>query len=117
MRINQGPAIAVVTHGILRLEGEVDLARRADMVDDIEAQLTRTPQLVIDVSAVTFIDSAGLDTLRWASGRALHRGGGLELAGPCAALTRILALTSRDEQVRLYPDVRAAGEALRTLTR
>lgn len=115
MHSKQEPTNPRVEQGILRLEGEIDLARRAVMVDEIEAQLTRTPQLIIDVSAVTFIDSTGLDTLRWASGRAHHLGGAIGLAGPCSALTRILALTLRNEQVRLYPDVRTAGEALRAL--
>lgn len=84
-------------HGdVLRLEGEIDLARRQFIIDEIELRLLRDSRLVIDVSAVTFIDCAGLSALLWARTRAAHVGGELALVGPCAALSRMLRLTSLD---------------------
>jgi anti-sigma B factor antagonist len=101
--LESNPGTVHQNGGVLRLEGEIDLARRQLIVDDIETRLRQHPQLVIDVSAVTFIDCTGLGTLLWAHTRAEDFGGGLALVGPCAALSRILELTALDHVFRLQP--------------
>ena len=93
---------------LLRLVGEVDLAQQPSMVADIESRLRQHPQLIIDLTAVTFIDCTGLGTLLSARTHAEDFGGHLSLVGPCAALSRILELTSLGELLPLHPDVSAA---------
>lgn len=79
---------------VLHLVGEIDLARSRFIVAEIESRLLRQSRLVVDVSAVTFIDCAGLGALLWARTRAEHSGAHLSLVGPCAALSRMLRLTA-----------------------
>ena len=93
---------------LLRLDGEVDLAGQSSMVADIQSRLRQHPELIIDLTAVTFIDCSGLGTLLSARTLAESRGGHLTLVGPCAALSRILVLTSLDEVLTLHPDVSTA---------
>jgi anti-sigma B factor antagonist len=93
---------------LLRLEGEVDLARQPSMVADIETRLRQHPRLIIDLTAVTFIDCTGLGTLLSARTHAEDFGGHLSLVGPCAALSRILELTSLVDVLPLHPDVSTA---------
>lgn len=93
---------------LLRLEGEVDLARQPSMVADIASRLRQDPRLIIDVTAVTFIDCTGLGTLLAAQTHAHEVGGHLALVGPCAPLSRILELTSLGDVLPLHADVSTA---------
>lgn len=93
---------------LLRLEGEVDVDRRPSMVADIVSRLRVNPQLIIDLTGVTFIDCTGLGTLLSAQAHAHEVGGELALVGPCAALSRILELTSLGEVLTLHPDLSSA---------
>ncbi|HSV37907.1 MAG TPA: STAS domain-containing protein [Nocardioidaceae bacterium] len=98
---------------VLSLEGEVDLAQQRPMRADIESLLRRHPQLIIDLTAVTFIDCTVLGTLLWGRTRAQAFGGNVALVGPCAALSRILELTCLAEELQLYPDHATAEDSLR----
>lgn len=114
MPLTRNFAILLPDQDVLRLEGEVDLAQRPSMRADIESRLPQYPQVIVDLTAVTFIDCTGLGTLVWAWTRAREFGGDLALVGPCAALSRILELTSLDDVLPLYPSVSTAEAALRT---
>lgn len=65
------------------------------------------PRLLLDVSGVSFCDSAGLAALIGARRRAERAGGGVTLLGVSAALARVLRLTGV-EPLFTY---REAGEA------
>jgi len=98
---------------VLRLAGEIDLARRPGLIAATEARLGRSPWLIVDLTAVTFMDCAGLGTLLAARSRAKALGGGLALVGASARMSRLLELTSLDQVFRVYPDVSSAEASLR----
>lgn len=64
-----------------------------------------TGQVVLDMSEVSLIDSAGLEALVDLQDRCLRHGGVLKLGGPTHLCEDILRVTGVDEQIELYPDV------------
>ncbi|MFG2141461.1 STAS domain-containing protein [Streptomyces sp. NPDC048650] len=67
---------------VLELRGEWDILAVSVVSDRLDALTgTRRPDLVLDVSAVTFMDCAGLGLLCRARHRTRERGGRLRLAG------------------------------------
>lgn len=83
---------------LVRLAGEVDLSVVPDLVVELEFAIEQvSPSLVVDVSAVEFIDSSGLAALVRARRRAEERGGGIVLTGPSEALDQLLRLTRLED--------------------
>jgi anti-anti-sigma factor len=78
----------------LRLSGEMDMST-AELVR--EAALAAIdqghPDVDIDMSAVTFMDSTGLQVLLETSRRAESAGGRLQLVDPTRAVKRVLEVT------------------------
>ena len=64
--------------------------------------------LVMDLSAVTFMDAGGLTALIRADGGARQAGRQLRLAAPTALVARLLAITRLDLHFDLYPSTEAA---------
>jgi anti-anti-sigma factor len=64
--------------------------------------------LVMDLSAVTFMDASGLSALTRADGSARRAGRHLRLAAPTARIARLLAITHLDLHFDLYPSTEAA---------
>src|SRR5579862_4259137 len=64
--------------------------------------------LVMDLSAVTFMDAGGLSALIQADGGARQAGRQLRLAAPTARVARLLAITHLDLHFDLYPTTEAA---------
>jgi len=95
------------TTGAAVLVGELTFATVGALDTALRARLTVDPQLVLDVSRVTFCDSAGLSGLIGARRRAELAGGGVTLLGTTPALGRALRLTGV-EQLFSY---RSAEEA------
>jgi anti-sigma B factor antagonist len=89
--------------------GEIDLATaptfRKALVDAVTAE---SPQLVIDLTAVTFMDSTGLAALVSARRRADERGGSVQLVGAANGVRRILDLTGLDRLFVIHDSVDAA---------
>lgn len=77
---------------VLRLTGELDLATAPDVLAAVEAETNDggPGRLVLDMSAVSFIDSTGVRTLLEANRLA---GEDLSLLAPSPAVTRVLELT------------------------
>lgn len=74
-----------------------------------------THRIVIDLSAVDFLDSAGLAAMVGALKRARSAGGDVKLVMPESyAVSRILELTSFDRVFQIAPDVDAAVESFTT---
>jgi stage II sporulation protein AA (anti-sigma F factor antagonist) len=76
------------------LEGELDLHTASGVRVALQSECAHGSRLVLDVSAVEFVDSSGLNTFV-----SLHRdtaaaGGTLELVGASASLRRLLEITS-----------------------
>lgn len=77
---------------LVSLTGELDLASAAVIGPMLDVLVKQPQQLVIDVSAVTFVDCAGLSPLLRAERDATRRQGGLRLRGHCPALSRLTGL-------------------------
>ena len=71
-----------------------------------------TIRLVLDMSGVAYIDSAGLGMLVHAYGLTNSKGGALRLAGVSERVTALLALTHMDALLATDADVDASLAAL-----
>lgn len=92
--------------GVLRLEGELDLAAAPALrkrLDEFDGEL-----LVLDFAHATFIDSAVLKELLRARVELGERGVRLVLAGVPTAVRRLLDLTRTSELFEDAPDVDSA---------
>jgi anti-anti-sigma factor len=100
--------IAVVTVG-----GEIDLATAAILETAIANVLGGAPSaLVIELSAVTFMASAGLQLLV-ATHEKVSRSAGFAVVANGPATSRPIQLTGLDEIFALYPTLDDAMTALR----
>ena len=96
--------------GVLKLEGELDLAAAPalrERVDEFEGR-----SLVLDFTCATFIDSAVLKELLRARVELAERGVRLVLAGVPAPVRRLLDLTRTSELFEDAPDVDSALKLL-----
>jgi anti-sigma B factor antagonist len=97
-------------------EGRVVVALRGDLdvtgVPDIESAITvlmaRNQWLVIDMSALDFMDCASLGALLGVQRLARRSGGDVILAAPQPYARRLLTLTGKDKAFRVQPSVAAA---------
>jgi anti-anti-sigma factor len=82
----------------VRLAGEFDLAREAEVVGAVVALELHAEDVVhLDVRDVTFVDSCGLRGMLLARSYLLGRGCRLELAHPTDGLRRLLQISGVDE--------------------
>jgi anti-sigma B factor antagonist len=68
--------------------------------------------LMIDLSAVDFVDSVGLGVVVGALKRARTRGGDLVVVGVSARIYELFEITRLDEIIAIFPDVAAALAAV-----
>ena len=101
-------SIADSTRGdfhVLQLAGDIDVETsrtlRAHIVDRV---VTPSSQIVVDLTAVDFMDSAGLGAL--VSGWQLTReGGDFRIAGANPIVRRVLSITGMEDVFALYETV------------
>jgi len=94
---------------VITLSGEVDLSTIAELSDLITAQLAGgTVHLTIDVSGMSFADSASMRVLMLAAMTLRRRGGGLVLLRPQPALGRLLEIMDADQVIT----VQGQGEVI-----
>ncbi len=94
--------------------GELDITR----LDEIDAMLASAPldgRLIVDLSAVQFVDSVTLSRFVRALRRREEAGGRLVLAGAQGAVRRVLSITRLDSVLPYEDDVEAARSYLRAL--
>ncbi len=91
--------------GIFPLEGEVDLHRAPEIRQALAPLLAqKNPRLVIDMTAVSYIDSSGLAVLIETLQRALSSGGSLVLFGLRDSVRTIFHVACLDQVFRIFPD-------------
>lgn len=93
---------------VVVLRGELDVTGAADAEAAITALLARGQSLVIDMSALDFIDCCSLGGLLRVQRLARRGGGDVELAAPQSQTLRLLALTGTDEVFSVQASVAAA---------
>ena len=96
---------------VLELTGDIDVesARdlRAHILDRFGEVGGPPPRVVVDLTAVDFMDSSGLGAL--VSGWQLTRDrGAFRVAGANSIVSRVLSITGMEEVFALYPSVDAA---------
>ena len=97
---------------VLPLEGEIDLHVSQGIATSLKAMTdAKPPQLVVDLSRVTYIDSSGLAVLIEAMQNVGAYGGKLALAGLQESVRPIFEIARLDQVFRIFPDVDAALKA------
>ncbi len=81
-------------HTVISVAGEIDLYTAPRLQSELMSALGRNPaRLIVDMSAVDFCDSTGINVLLAAHRQARERGGELQLAGPGSATRKVLQVT------------------------
>jgi len=98
---------------IVELSGEVDLNHAPELRDVLGSHATaRRPKLLVDVSQVEYMDSAGIATLIEYVQRAIEYGGRFALAGAQQRLKAVFDLVRLGEVFPIRPTVAEAKAAL-----
>ena len=100
-------------YSVCRPVGELDAYTVGEFREALSG-LASTPRLLIDLSEVPFMDSAGLGALIGGIRRAREAGGDVAGAGSRPTLTRLLHTTGFDRIVSVTETVETAADALLT---
>jgi anti-sigma B factor antagonist len=95
-------------HVVVALRGELDVTGAADAEAAITALVVPGRCLIIDMSALDFIDCGSLGALLRVRWLAWSTGGDVVLAAPQRHVLRLLALTGRDHAFLVHASVQAA---------
>jgi anti-sigma B factor antagonist len=98
------------TTAVFRLTGRMTLGMR---LREMESRITDIAgqgieKLILDLSGIEFLDSAGLGALMIIYGNMKVRGGQLRLVAPGAKVLDVLKLTHTDSILPIDPDLEAA---------
>ena len=100
-------------HGILALDGEVDLHRAPEIraaLAPLVAQ--KVPRLLIDLTKVRYIDSSGLAVFIETLQRVMAYGGAFGIFGLSESVRAIFHVACLDQVFRIFPDEAAATAEL-----
>ena len=95
-------------HVVVALRGELDITGAAGAEAAITVLVARGQCLVIDLSALDFLDCCSLSALKRVRARVRRGGGDLLLAAPQPLVRRLLALTGADDVFWVEASVDAA---------
>jgi anti-sigma B factor antagonist len=94
---------------MVRLTGEADVTTRV-LAEVLGVETAKKPRLLlVDVSGLTFIDSAALHEIVRAHRKLRAEGCQLTLVGPSQAVARILQLSALDQVLPVYVSAEEAG--------
>jgi len=105
-------------HGVVTLRGKLEVVDAPAVASHlVTATAVYGPRVILDVSGLECIDSAGLGVLVRALTRTRRSGGDLPLAGPRDVVSRVLTATGLSGVFSVFSSVeqaiRAAEEARR----
>lgn len=89
---------------VVELGGDVDVGSAQSLRETLGDALERGP-VVVDLSAVRFIDSAGIGLLVTGHRRAAEQGVGFAVAAPSDGAARVLSLTRTDRLLSVFESV------------
>ena len=95
-------------HVVVTLCGDLDVTGSADAEAAITVLIARGQSLIIDMSALDFIDCSALGALLRVQTLARRGGGDVVLVAPQPLVRRLLALTGNDEVFWVHASVAAA---------
>jgi anti-sigma B factor antagonist len=94
---------------VLPLKGEIDLHVSPTITASLSQMIEKKPKrLVVDLSEVTYIDSAGLAVLIEAMQKVEGYGGKFLLAGLQETVRSIFEISRLDQVFQIFPDANAA---------
>jgi anti-anti-sigma factor len=86
---------------VVKLSGEADITVSGKLGDTLDAEVSRQPgRLIIDLSALRFMDSSALHVILAAGETLAARGGAMALADPKRPVSTVLRLTQADQVPR-----------------
>ena len=104
-----GPPARRDRSDVLPLKGEIDLHVSPSVTASLNAMIEKKPRrLVVDLSGVTYIDSAGLAALIQGMQKVEGYGGKFLLAGLQETVRSIFEISRLDQVFQIFPDVNAA---------
>jgi anti-anti-sigma factor len=99
-------------HELLAVEGEIDIATSPRLIAALNEAVTDSAgAVVVDLSAVAFMDSTGLALLIRAQRRMSRRGRGFAVVCPDGPVRRIFELTDMVGMLRVTPSRETALSA------
>ena len=106
---SSGPTARRDRSSVLPLKGEIDLHVSPSVTASLNAMIEKKPRrLVVDLSEVTYIDSAGLAALIEAMQKVEGYGGKFLLAGLQETVRSIFEISRLDQVFQIFPDADAA---------
>ncbi len=93
---------------LMALSGELDVTGAAAAEAAITALAAQGQWLIVDMSALDFMDCSSLSALLRVQRLVRQAGGDLVLAAPPWLVLRLLTLTGRDDAFCVHPSVAAA---------
>jgi anti-sigma B factor antagonist len=94
---------------VLALKGEIDLHVSPSVTSSLNEVIDKKPErLVVDLSDVSYIDSAGLAVLIGAMQRVEGYGGKFALTGLQETVRSIFEISRLDQVFQIFPDMDAA---------
>lgn len=107
--MNQIEATEAGGYRVVAVAGEVDLSWSSELRTAILDALSKHPQVLVDLSAVSYIDSSGIAALvegyQTAKGKNVRFG----LLAISDAVKAVLELARLDQVFPIYADLEAAG--------
>jgi anti-sigma B factor antagonist len=99
-------------HAVAAVRAELDVTSSAGAMSAIAALTVRHQVVIMELSAVEFMDCAALGALRTVQRLARQSGGDVLLAAPAAFVLRLLSLTGMDEVFGVHASADAAGASI-----
>lgn len=99
-------------HAVVTLRGELDIADAASVAAAFAAVAASKPRIVVDLTALEFIDSSGVAALARGRKHARHAGGDLSLAAPQQHVLRVLTLTRLIDAFAIHASVNEAATSV-----
>lgn len=99
---------------ILSVAGRVDALTAKQLADALQAQSSQSHHLVVDLSAVQYLGSAGVHALLSALREHRARGGDLRVSGAQKSVQQVLELSGFASVARLFADIDAAVASFAT---
>ena len=98
---------------VVRLPAEIDLTVADELREALLAVLNQGALgLIVDMTATTFCDSAGITALARAARRAAAGGATLRIAVSAPTVLRVFTLVGIDRLIDIHPDVAAARASM-----
>ena len=99
---------------VVELSGKLALGRESQRLETLVEDLVRkgTQRVIVDMTGVDYIDSAGIGMVALAAGKLRESGGKLAVVAPEGRVLHLLTMTQMNTIVKVCPTVAEAVEAV-----